>query len=53
MRRTIAAVLGMLLWASALAGGGGKIAWGTDYAAGLKEARKEGKPLMLYFTATW
>lgn len=30
-------------------GGGGKIAWVKDYAAGLKQAASEKKPVMLYF----
>ena len=34
-------------------GRGGKIEWTKDLEAGLKEARKAGKPVMIYFTADW
>ena len=30
-----------------------RITWRTDYAAARQESRRSGKPLMLYFTATW
>ena len=41
---------------SALAGGavaqdGGKIPWNHDPQAGFKEAKKSGKPMMLFFTS--
>ena len=32
---------------------GGKIEWSKDLEAGLKHARKAGKPVMIYFTADW
>ena len=37
----------------ARAGMGGGIAWSTDYSQGLAEARDKGRPLLLYFTASW
>ena len=39
----------LLLLAACAEGGGGKIAWVTDYDAGLKQAAAEKKPVMLYF----
>ena len=33
--------------------GGGKIKWEKDYKKALAQARKEGRPMMLYFTADW
>lgn len=38
---------------AAWAGGGGKIAWGSDYEAARASAQKSGKLLMIYFTADW
>lgn len=31
-------------------GGGGKIKFGDDYDKALSEAKKQGKPVMIYFT---
>ena len=36
-----------------LIGGKDRIPWRTSYAAGLEEARRDGKPTLLYFTASW
>ena len=47
-----AAVLGLIA-ASLWAGQGGKIGWQGDYDQARAAARKDGKPLMLYFTAEW
>lgn len=33
--------------------GGPLIRWERDYAKALSDARREGKPLLLYFTAEW
>lgn len=37
----------------ALAAGGGKIKWETDYAKGLAQAKKDARLMMVYFTADW
>ena len=37
----------------AFAPGGGKIKWTKDYKAALERAKKEGRPMMLYFGADW
>jgi hypothetical protein len=39
--------------AEAQAKHGGKLPLSHDYKAGLEEAKKEGKPVALYFTAEW
>ncbi len=33
--------------------GAARVAWLSDYDAGLKHARAENKPMLLYFHATW
>ena len=54
MRAGIGKGLGLAagLWMlGALASDGGKIAWSTDYAKGIEQAKKEGKKVFLFFTA--
>ena len=46
-------VLALALSAAAWAGHGGKISWQKDYAKAREQAKKEGKLLVLYFTAEW
>jgi hypothetical protein len=31
----------------------GKITWAADPTAGFAQARREGKPIMIFFTADW
>lgn len=45
---------GIAVFAAALlAAGGGKVEWGTDYDAGLKKAKEEGKAILLDFGGPW
>lgn len=43
----------LALTLAVLVGGGGKIEWSRDVEKSLAEAKKAGKPVMLYFTADW
>ena len=38
---------------AALAAGGGKIKWESEYKKGIDRAKKENKLAMVYFTADW
>jgi thiol:disulfide interchange protein len=31
----------------------GKVAWAADPTQGFAQARREGKPIMIFFTADW
>ena len=56
MKRVTAMLFGLTLAAGfAAADEGGKIQWrdGKQYDASLAEAKQNGMPLLLYFTATW
>ncbi len=55
MRVRTAASLAVLLLAggSAVAEEGGKIKWGFDHDKALAEAKVSGKPILMYFTASW
>ena len=37
----------------AVAAGGGKVKWETDYREGLSRAKETGQPMLLYFGADW
>jgi hypothetical protein len=45
--------LSLALAVVALAAGGGKIKWESEYPKGLERAKKENKLMMVYFTADW
>ncbi|MBX3465545.1 MAG: hypothetical protein KF878_01435 [Planctomycetes bacterium] len=57
MRHTLVAAAALaLLGGSPLALGAdhkGKVSWVTDTTQGFAQARREGKPIMLFFTAEW
>ncbi|MCO5166911.1 MAG: thioredoxin family protein [Planctomycetes bacterium] len=57
MRHSLVAAAALaLLGVSPLAQGAdhkGKVPWVTDPAQGFAQARREGKPIMLFFTAEW
>ena len=50
-RRTLAGAFVALFATSAVASDGGKVPWNHDPAAAFKEAKKSGKPMMLFFTS--
>lgn len=54
-RMTAVAITLALAAGVALAGGGGKIEWqkGKNLDDVVKEAKKSGKTVMVYFTADW
>ena len=45
--------LSLALAVVALAAGGGKIKWESEYPKALERAKKENKLMMVYFTADW
>lgn len=49
----LVAAVGLLALAAAHADDGGKLPWGKDYAQGLEQAKKTGRPAVVYFTADW
>ena len=52
MTRTLLAVaLVGAMSAAAVAQDGGKIPWNHDPQAAMKEAKKSGKPMMMFFTS--
>ncbi len=52
MLKTLMALAASAVFAgSALAQDGGKIPWNHDPAAAMKEAKKSGKPMMMFFTS--
>jgi type IV secretory pathway TrbD component len=52
MVKTMLALATTLFLAGALhAQDGGKIPWNHDVAAAMKEARKSGKPMLMFFTS--
>lgn len=50
-KRTLAGLLVVTL--ALMAFGKGKLEWVDNYEDGLKKAKEQGKPAMLYFTADW
>ena len=50
MAVVLAAAMVALFSGVALAGGGGKLKLVNGYDQAMKEAKKQGKPVMLYFT---
>jgi hypothetical protein len=53
-RKTILVVaVGLLAFAAAHAEDGGKLPWVKDHAKGIEQAKKTGKPAVVYFTADW
>ena len=51
MKRLLLAPLALGLLA--VAAGGGKVKWETDYRKGLSRAKDTGQPMLLYFGADW
>jgi hypothetical protein len=51
MRPLLTAVAALVACGPAVADEGGKLPWKKDPAAAIKEAAKDGKPMMLYFTS--
>ena len=49
----IACAAVLLIGGAANAGLGGALPWNGDHKAGLDEAGKTGKPVVIYFTADW
>jgi protein disulfide-isomerase len=43
---------GLLLWRNR-SGGNDNIPWRTDFTAAASEAKQQGKPMVVYFTADW
>jgi hypothetical protein len=47
----LAGALAVTLGSSAAAQDGGKVPWNHDPKAAMKEAKKSGKPMMMFFTS--
>ena len=53
IRKSLLLAAGLAVGFAAWAGGGGKIDFQTDYAKAKEAAAKDGKRMILYFTADW
>ena len=51
VKSMVALATTLVLAGAAQAQDGGKIPWNHDTAAALKEARKSGKPMLMFFTS--